>query len=68
MIPAEALTLIQYIKQSAKKLQPWESGFLSSIKIQAEQGRYLHAKQSAKLQEIYRRVSGGGRQPREYIN
>lgn len=52
MNPVDAKHLITEIKKS--KLSKWESGFVSSVSIQADQGRYLTSLQASKLQQIYR--------------
>lgn len=67
MIPQNAIDLINEIKKTDKKLDKWEQGFISSVSIQAQQGRYLQPKQSAKLQEIYRKSQSGTIQYREYV-
>lgn len=66
MIPKHALQLIEAI--NTKKLSKAESGFISSVSIQAKQDRRLTDKQSKYLQDLYTKSVGGGQYAnREYI-
>lgn len=68
MIPKDALILIDSIRATGKKLPPKDSGFISTVSIQAKQGRYLHPSQAKWLQDIYGKVTGGGDyQSKEFI-
>lgn len=58
MIPKEALTRIDEVKKSGTKLNNWEKGFIATVKIQAEQGRYLRIAQADKLKTIHQRLIG----------
>lgn len=68
MIPKHALELHRAIKATGKKLSTKDSGFLSSISIQAKQDRKLTDSQTKYLQDIYAKVTGGGMyQDKEHI-
>lgn len=57
MIPKNALTIIQAIKDTRKKLPINDSAFLSNVALQAVQGRMLTEKQAKYLQDVYQRVT-----------
>lgn len=68
VIPKDALTLIDAIRATGKKLQPKDNGFISTVSIQAKQGRYLQPAQAKWLQDIYSKTMGGGiYQSKEFI-
>lgn len=68
MIPKNAITLIEAIKATGKRLPTLQNGFIATVSIQAKQGRYLTDKQAKYLQDIYARVTGGGDyQKKEFI-
>lgn len=67
MIPKHAQQLIEAIEQSGKKLRPYDTGFMSSIKICVGLNRTLTLKQSNYLQEIYRKTQDGDHEKKEFL-
>lgn len=57
--PAEVIATIE--AHYADRLGDWEAQFLDSISRQLEDGRPLTPRQQQKLDEIFERVSNGGR-------
>lgn len=56
MNPVDTKILIAEIEATGRKLGPYDSNFIKSVKARAEEGRYLTALQGGYLQTIYRRV------------